>query len=122
MDRQPPETAHRPASASRDWIRERISALLLIPLAAWAVNFMVRLPATPPAELIGWMGDPAHTLPLFFFIMVSAYHAKLGLTAVMDDYVHAATLKRFGLVTIRLLLVGVVAASAVALLLLNQGH
>ena len=122
MDQQPSEPAQRPTSASRDWIRERVSALLLIPLAAWAINFMVRLPATAPAELLAWMNDPAHTLPLFFFIIVSAYHADLGLTAVMDDYVHTPTFKRLGLMTIRLLLVGVVAASAIALFLLSQGH
>lgn len=122
MDRQPPDPAQRSASATRDWIRERISALLLIPLAAWAVNFLVRLPATAPAELLAWMSDPAHTLPLILFIMVSAYHADLGLTAVMDDYVHGPTLKRYGLVTLRLLLVGVVAVSAVALFLLSQSH
>ena len=122
MDRQPPEPARRSTSASRDWIRERVSALLLIPLAAWAVSFMVRLPATAPAELLKWMRDPTHTLPLFFFVIVSAYHADLGLTAVMDDYVHAPALKRFGLMAIRLLLVGLVAASAIALFLLSQGH
>ncbi len=112
----------RPAKATKDWLKERITALALIPLTVWFACFLARLPATSARELPEWLSRPLHSLPLLAFIFISAYHAELGLHAVMDDYVHGPRIKGCGLLVIRLALLGVLLLSAIALFSLYQTH
>ena len=122
MYRPSPENRIGSGKAASEWLQERLTALLLIPLTVWFALFLVRLPSTRLPELLEWLGSPLHGLPLLGFILVSAYHAWLGLNSVMTDYVQAPAGKRLGLFAIAGLLGGAVTVSAIALFILSRTH
>jgi succinate dehydrogenase hydrophobic membrane anchor protein len=66
------------------------------------------------------MGQPARALPMIAFLMLSAYHAWLGLECILDDYVHHPLIKRASRLTIALALFSVVAIAAFALYTMIQ--
>jgi succinate dehydrogenase / fumarate reductase membrane anchor subunit len=108
------------SKATGEWLQERLTALLLIPLTVWFAYFLVRLPATRLPDLLDWLGSPLHALPLLGYMLVSAYHAWLGLRSVMTDYVQSPALRRLGLFAIAGLLAGAVGSSAIALYVLSH--
>ena len=110
------------SKASHEWLRERLTALLLIPLTIWFAFFLVRLPSTRLPELLAWLGSPLNSVPLLGFIMISTYHAWLGLCSIMTDYVQAPALRRIGLLAIGGLLGGATILSAISLFLLSLTH
>ena len=65
---------------------QRLTALLLVPLALW-IGFGIA--ALPPGydELHAWIGQPLVTVGLVLLIATTFYHAQLGLQVVIEDYV-----------------------------------
>ena len=120
MYRPSPENCSGSGKAASEWLQERLTALLLIPLTVWFAYFLVRLPATRLPDLLDWLGSPLHALPLLGYMLVSAYHAWLGLRSVMTDYVQSPALRRLGLLAIAGLLAGAVGSSAIALFVLSH--
>ena len=101
--------------ATRVWLSERITGLALIPLSVWLAAQLGTLHRLGQIEFTQFMGQPAHALPMLAFLALSAYHARLGLECILDDYVHHPLIKRATRLAIALTLIGVVAVSAFAL-------
>jgi succinate dehydrogenase / fumarate reductase membrane anchor subunit len=106
--------------ATRTWLSERLTGLALIPLCLWLAVQLVNLARLNQAEFVESMGQPARALPMIAFLMISAYHAWLGLECILDDYVHHPLIKRASRLTIALTLFGVVAVAAFALYTMIQ--
>ncbi|MDH3388119.1 MAG: succinate dehydrogenase, hydrophobic membrane anchor protein [Gammaproteobacteria bacterium] len=70
---------------------QRLTSLLLIPLVLWAGFSLAAMPVDH-ATLVDWIGHPAVAVALVLLVAAVFYHAKLGLQAVIEDYVasHAA--------------------------------
>ena len=100
--------------ARRTWISERLTGLALIPLSLWLAVQLVKFARLDQAAFVESMGQPATALFMMSFLMISAYHAWLGLECILDDYVHHPLIKRASRLTIALALSGVVAVAAFA--------
>jgi len=68
--------------------RQRLTALLLIPLVLWIGFSLAALPVDH-ATLVGWVQQPWVSVALVLLVMVTFYHAQLGLQVVIEDYVSA---------------------------------
>ena len=66
--------------------RQRMTALLLIPLVLWIGFSLAALPVDH-ATLTGWIQQTWVTIALILLIIVTFYHAQLGLQIVIEDYV-----------------------------------
>jgi len=66
--------------------RQRLTALLLIPLVLWIGFSLAALPVDH-ATLVGWIQQPWVSVALVLLVMVTFYHAQLGLQVVIEDYV-----------------------------------
>ncbi|MDH3634821.1 MAG: succinate dehydrogenase, hydrophobic membrane anchor protein [Gammaproteobacteria bacterium] len=66
--------------------RQRLTALLLIPLVLWIGFSLAALPVDH-ATLTGWIQQTWVTIALILLIIVTFYHAQLGLQVVIEDYV-----------------------------------
>lgn len=64
---------------------QRLTALLLIPLVLWIGFSLAALPVDH-ATLVGWIQQPWVSVVLILLIIVTFYHAKLGLQVVVEDY------------------------------------
>jgi succinate dehydrogenase / fumarate reductase membrane anchor subunit len=81
---------------------QRLTALLLIPLVLWIGFSLAALPVDH-ATLSGWIQQPWVSVTLVLLIVVTFYHAQLGLQVVIEDYV-ASHARRTGMLLISNLL------------------
>jgi len=87
---------------SHHWWMQRVSAIALLPLSLWLAVYLSILPDVTYEQLLGWISLPWNTVLLLSFILLSLYHAMLGLQVVIEDYVHNDWMKLFGTLGIRL--------------------
>ncbi len=101
---------------SHHWWRQRVSAVALFPLSLWFVAFVARLPQASHADVVGWVTAPWNTILLLSFILLSFFHAMLGLQIVIEDYVHTDWLKIAGILGVKLVTAFLGLASTFAVL------
>ncbi len=78
---------------SSHWWLQRVTSVALVPLALWLGFSLAFLPSLELGIFQEWIRTPLNTVLLVSFLMVSAYHAALGLRVVVEDYVHSEWLK-----------------------------
>jgi len=66
--------------------RQRMTALILIPLVLW-IGFSIAALPVDHATLVSWVQQPLVTLLLVLLVGATFYHAQLGLQVVIEDYV-----------------------------------
>lgn len=76
-----------PASPTKHWLIQRITAILLLPLTVPLLIFLKLCLTAPYAETVAWLTSPWHILALELWLLLTCYHAVLGLRVVIEDYV-----------------------------------
>jgi succinate dehydrogenase / fumarate reductase membrane anchor subunit len=69
------------------WWRERISALVLLPIGLWFAVSLARLPAVTTEAAADWVACPVNALLLIVYVVTACYHAALGMRVIMEDYI-----------------------------------
>ncbi len=82
--------------------RQRLTALLLIPLVLWFGFSIAALPVDH-ATLVSWIQQPLVTLALVLLVITTFYHAQLGLQIVIEDYVSSHSIRMLALLITNLL-------------------
>lgn len=88
---------------SQDWWRQRVTAIALLPLSLWLAVHLPYLPSASFDDIARWVSLPWNTIFLLSFILLSLYHAMLGLQVVIEDYVHNDWMKIIGMLVVRLM-------------------
>jgi len=70
------------------WWMQRVTAVALLPLTAWFVISLLRLPLQSYDEMRGWLGQPWVAVLCTLLVFTLAWHSKLGVEVVIEDYVH----------------------------------
>ena len=73
--------------AVRHWVKLRLAAVLLVPLVIWTVLSVVSLVGADHATFIAWLSMPTNAGLLGLFMVISCYHAALGVQEIIEDYV-----------------------------------
>lgn len=76
-------------SGVRAWWLERVTAAALVPLALWLAASMIALGGSDYAAFIAWLRSPAATLLMVLTLIALFAHVALGLSVVIEDYVHS---------------------------------
>jgi succinate dehydrogenase / fumarate reductase, membrane anchor subunit len=87
------------------WWAQRVSAVALIPLTLWLFLSLLLLPGLDYATVRIWLSLPISSFLAVLTVVVLAYHAYLGTTVVVEDYVTGAGLRVLTLVVLRFLYV-----------------
>jgi succinate dehydrogenase / fumarate reductase membrane anchor subunit len=85
------------------WWAQRVSAVALIPLTLWLFFSLLLLPGLDYATVRSWLSLPISSFLAVLTVTVLAYHAYLGMTVVIEDYVTRAGSKVLALLTMRFL-------------------
>lgn len=80
-------------SGTRHFIKQRITAIFMIPLALWFVFTVLMLAYTPITDLPWFITSPITIIGALLFIVNMMWHASLGLQMIIEDYVHCKALK-----------------------------
>lgn len=75
----------------------RVTAVALVPLSIAFVVVVVSLLGKDYAAARTSLGQPLPALLMLLFVLAGIYHMKLGMQAIIDDYVHSATAKELAL-------------------------
>jgi succinate dehydrogenase / fumarate reductase, membrane anchor subunit len=80
------------SGTSHFW-HQRITAVANIPLTIAAVIIMIMLLGRNQAAVAQILGSPAVAIIMLLFIISITTHMRLGMAAVIEDYVHDETAK-----------------------------
>lgn len=75
--------------ATRNFIAQRASAVLLLPFVVWVVWSLAALAGAESDEMRAWLAEPVTAGFFALFIVVSAFHMRIGLAEVIEDYIHS---------------------------------
>ena len=92
------------------WWVQRVTAVGLIPLTLWFVIALLGKPLQSFEAIRGWLAQPWVAVLTILLITTLAWHSKLGVEVVIEDYVHGKGSKT----TLLLLSTFVHSAAAVA--------
>ena len=89
--------------ALNHWVVQKISAIILLPLLCWFLYTLKDLITKDYSKKILWMQDFSNSFLLGLFLLVALFHLRLGLSVVVEDYIHNTRSKKFLLAFIQIL-------------------
>jgi len=69
------------------WWEQRVTAIALIPLTLWFVISLLRSSLQSYEAMRGWIGQPWVAVLSLLLVLALAWHSKLGVQVVIEDYV-----------------------------------
>jgi succinate dehydrogenase / fumarate reductase, membrane anchor subunit len=98
------------------WLKERIAALILLPLVVWVVYSIINLKNAAYADFLMWIEHPVNAILMMAFVLVSSYHAAYGLQVILEDYVRSHFKRMTAIVFIKVFFSFLAAASVFSIL------
>ena len=80
-------------NASRKWILQRISALLVAPLIIWFCVSLISLSTSSYEEVMNFFGNPMFSWLTIILLVAGFFHAKIGLNEIFEDYIENEKIK-----------------------------
>jgi succinate dehydrogenase / fumarate reductase membrane anchor subunit len=75
-------------SGTADFIRQRLTAIANIPLTIGAVLIVISLIGRNHASVVQILGSTPVAIVMLLFIISVFYHMRIGMQAIIEDYVH----------------------------------
>jgi succinate dehydrogenase / fumarate reductase, membrane anchor subunit len=100
------------------WWMQRVTALALVPLTLWFAWSLLGLPLQSYDEVRGWLGQPWVAVFTVLLVITLAWHSKLGVQVVIEDYVHGKGAKTALLLLSTFVHIAAAVAAVFAVLLL----
>ena len=101
--------------------RQRLTALANVPLTIFLVWLATKLAGAERAEMIGLISNPLVAGLLVLTIISVFWHMELGMSVVIEDYVHSEGLKTALIIANRFFAFALAILSVVAVLKLSFG-
>jgi len=100
------------------WWAQRVTAVALLPLTAWFVISLLGQSLQSYDAMRGWLGQPWVAVPTILLVFTLAWHSRLGVQVVIEDYVHAKGTKTTLLLLSTFVHIGAAVAGIFAILAL----
>ena len=108
-------------SGTTDFWRQRVTAVALVLLILPVIVVVMMLLGRNHAGAAQILGSPLVAIILLLFIIASAWHMKIGMQVVIEDYVHGEMVKLAAIMANNFFSVAVALASIYAILKLSSG-
>jgi succinate dehydrogenase / fumarate reductase membrane anchor subunit len=108
-------------SGTSDFWRQRLTAVAMVLLMVPVIVVVMLLLGRNQAGAAQILGSPLIAIVLLLFITASAWHMKIGMQVVIEDYVHQETLKLVSIMANNFFSIAVALASIYAILKLSSG-
>ncbi len=80
------------SGTSHFWM-QRVTAIANLPLAVFLLALLVALTGTGYGTARNYVANPVIGLLLILLVASGAFHMRLGMQAIIEDYVHGPALK-----------------------------
>jgi len=104
-----------------DFWRQRLTAIAMVALIIPVIVIVMMLLGRSHAAAIQILGSPFVAIVLILFIIASVWHMKIGMQAVIEDYVHDEKLKLVTIIGNNFFSAAVALAAVYAILKLSFG-
>ena len=104
------------------WILQKVSALVLIPLGIWFLFMFRDFLYYDFTNKILWFKSFTNSLLLSIFLLVSIFHLRLGLTVVIEDYIHNLKRKKTLLSFLEILYLFLAVFTVIIISILYMGY
>jgi len=108
-------------SGTSDFWRQRLTAVAMTLLIVPVIVVVMMLLGRNQAGAAQILGSPAIAIIMLLFIIASAWHMKIGMQVVIEDYVHEEKLKLIAIIANNFFSIAVALASVYAILKLSSG-
>ncbi|MGB8609760.1 succinate dehydrogenase, hydrophobic membrane anchor protein [Bradyrhizobium sp.] len=108
-------------SGTSDFWLQRVTAIAILLLIVPVIVVVMMLLGRNQAGAAQILGSPLIALIMLLFIIASAWHMKIGMQVVIEDYVHNEKLKLASIMANNFFSVAVALASIYAILKLSSG-
>lgn len=71
-----------------DWLAERLSSVVLVPLTLWGLWSGYRLAGAGYDAALAWFAEPVNAVLLIVTHLIILFHMNQGMTVIIDDYIH----------------------------------
>jgi len=72
------------------WWGQRLSAAAMVFLGLWFAVSLIGIGGADHATAAAWIAETPHAILLILLVATLLYHSCLGVTVVIEDYVHDA--------------------------------
>ena len=79
--------------ASRKWIMQRASALIVAPLIVWFLLSLISLSTGDYNSVVNFFSNPLFLSLTIILLIVGFFHGKIGLSEIVEDYIHNEKIK-----------------------------
>ena len=104
--------------ASRKWIMQRASALIVAPLIVWFLLSLISLSTGDYNSVINFFSKPLFLILTIILLITGFFHAKIGLSEIVEDYIQNEKIKNA--VNLLGLLLSIIIPSITIILLLYK--
>ena len=108
-------------SGTSDFWRQRLTAVAMVLLMVPVIVVVMMLLGRNQAGAAQILGSPLVAIILLLFIVASAWHMKIGMQVVIEDYLHHEKLKLAAIMANNFFSVAVALISIYAILKLSSG-
>ncbi len=75
-------------AGTHHWTTQRLTAIANFALLVWLLATLMTIDVSSHGALLRWLSSPAAAIPLILLIISAVTHIRLGLTVLIEDYVH----------------------------------
>ena len=79
--------------ATRKWILQRLSSLIIAPLIVWFYVSLISLSTKNYSDAVVFFKNPLFAILTVILIFISFFHARIGLSEIFEDYIHNKKIK-----------------------------
>lgn len=105
-------------SATRHWWHQRLTSVIMVPLVMWLIYFLHSISGYNIADALIILRKSYNIIPMMILVVISFYHASLGMEVVIEDYIKNLTLRYFLIISLEIFTAITVLSALVALLFL----
>ena len=82
-------------SGLNHWLYQKVTAVLLIPITIWVLLKLPKFIQLSFSDKLSWINSSLNLYLVSLFFIISAFHFKLGLTVIIEDYIHNSIVKKY---------------------------
>jgi len=98
------------------WLMERVTSIALTILGIWFLCTVICNRSMTYTEAMLWMSQPINAVMMILLVIVGFYHSLMGVTVVIEDYVHTEWRKLSMLITLKLVFLALAVATIFGIL------